>query len=205
MTDPLCDCMAGAGGPAHQQGCYTEMSAVRVHCAVCWREASGDADGTWCSHLVEYLHNGWDARELDFGIQFEVPLVAKWGLLARVRISRESIADICAPMYVVVDDLFTNGEEEHSLGLWNKGEGMWSIRYVCFDWMRGRTGITQLSDRAQCKSSAHNPFKHEKVMARYTSDQVMLHNWTVATHGMCLPEYEAVTGASANLVPNAKD
>jgi hypothetical protein len=202
----LCDCAAsGLQTSSHERGCYTEMSAVRVHCAICWREASGDADGTWCPHLLEYIKKGLDAEELDFGIQFDVPLIPKWDMFANVAITTESIADICAPLVLLVEDLFTNSVEEHDLGLWSKGEGMWSIRSVCFDWMRGRAGIELLSDRGKCKSSAHNPFKHDRTIASLSSEQVMLHNWVLACHGLCLPEYEQVTGIKSNLVPDAKD
>lgn len=202
MVDPLCDCMAASVGntSSHEAGCYTEMSAARQHCALCFRDQRPH-DG-WCEHLTDYIKQGLDERELSFGIEIDVPLVIKYDIWAKVRISNESIANVCAPIVLLVDDLFTSDVEEFDLGLWNVGEGMWSIRSVCLDWMKGRTGIAQFTDPAICMSSAHNPFKHDRLLALMNAEQVMWHNWIIACHGLCLPEYGDVKGVQASLVPN---
>lgn len=173
-----------------------DCNSIQQFCSLCM-------DGKWCDHLTEYVKQGKDAGDLDFGIEFDIPLVIKWNMWTKVRISSESIADICAPLILLVDDLFTNDTEEHDLGLWSKGEGMWSIRSVCFDWMKARAGIELLSDIAPCKSTAHNPFKHDRLVANLQGEGLMWHNWIVACYGLCLPEYNEVSGVRGSLVPNA--
>ncbi len=187
---------------AHEENCYTEMSAIRQHCAVCWRRPACDTDG-WCNHLTEYVNAGNDARELDFGVTFQVPIQPSKSMFVMVGISDDSIADICAPINLMVEDLFTNDVNLHPLGLWTKGEGMMSIRNVVLDWIKGRAKIEKLGHMAECPSSSHG-FKDIQAMRDVDDSLVLWHNLAVALYGLCLPEYEkfAATGNSA-LVPPA--
>lgn len=180
------------------------MKAVGTpQCDVC-----GEGKIGWCHHLTVYIQKGHDAHELDFGIRFEVPIVASSKLFATVQISTEDIAEVCAPMFLIVESLFTDDETEHPLGLWNKGEGLWSIRSVILDWVRAQCHIDSFNDPAHCPSSSHT-MKHSREYINKVKQQEgynFLNSWVIATYGLCLPQYSEVANFNSGMfIPEADE
>ena len=175
-----------------------------VHCSECGA-GSGQEKG-WCDHLTQYVRENKDAWELDFGIIFDVPIQPTSGLFAKVQISSEHIANVCAPMTLQVEDpIVTGATKEYPLGLWNVGEGLWSIRAVVLDWIKATCKIDSWTQVAACPSSAHT-FKHSRQMQRLTPEMTVMHNWFVAAYGLCIPQWRELQGfSSGNFVPQADD
>jgi len=150
-----------------------------------WPICAMHGDRHWCDNIREHILAHKDGVDIEPGLRYCVPVAPAFELYAEVSISDQMIADLAAPMSLVLPEVngdpFGMNENLVELGMWSRGEGRMVMNAAVLDWMENRPH--------QCEASSHN-FSEEMKLQQFIgpgghSPNTIANNWCLAYYKMC--------------------
>lgn len=144
----------------------------------------------WCSHILEVVDKGTDAKVITPPTGIQVPLFpVQFGLFVQVTIHPDGGLVKAAIAY---KSDYTDFYQP--LGLWNPGEGRAVLRSVILDWLRGEMGEAyQVNDparadvsvKAGCLAPTHG-FNEEVYLGRkFTAQEAWVNLFYLRVEKAC--------------------
>lgn len=159
---------------------------------VTWPVCDQHTDSHWCSHVRDLLALDEDAKSIEAGSRYCIPIVPESDLYAEISIDPEQIG-IAHRLALVKTSLHEqfgmDNEELVYLGMWTPGEGRRVICDIVADWTLAN------SEGAVCEYYSHS-FKEEMYIQNVLSKEELSsvlsrsHHWTLAFYKKCFPCYQ---------------
>lgn len=157
----------------------------------CLLPSHGYEEPTWCEHIEKLIKDGDDSTLISPGLTVRVPIFPSQGVWVEVEIGDgEPFKDMAASMRMhYTPDI--GRPYQIDLGLWNKGEGRWSMRQVILDRLMAKLAPDEKFDSSpiitRCPSSMHG-FKQQLSLKNPPSvNWKWACLWYIAMEKACLP------------------
>lgn len=154
----------------------------------------------WCEWTRQYLLGGFDAKDIEPGQRYCVPVVPIFDLYAEVSIGTEVYSGVAAQLSLVFgSDPFSLNEDLISLGMWAQGEGRLVIAATINDWAEGKRS-------ARCESSSHGFEQEMQIQRMQTAENPVFpvaNNWCLAYHLCCYPCYLVIEEKVSSTGPDS--
>lgn len=162
----------------------------------------GQTPVTWCEHIADTIHQGYDADLIYKGMSLEVPIFPTADLYVDVSLGQsgdEFGASALMKMHYVPD---VGQPYDIPLGFWNPGEGMGSIRSVVLDYLKGATPLDKWRGTDPIKTKCPTNFHGMKEMRQVAELSFNPHErvsclWNIVMEKACTPCME-MSGNSTN-------
>jgi len=152
----------------------------------------------YCADIAQLIRDGEDANYIRQNSDVMVPIFPKNDIWAQVRIGAKEYGPAAYMTMEYIPDYGTT--KTVNLGLWNVGEGRWSIRSVIIDFISSRVDPMEVLDnedfriRTRCPSNTHNFRAQTRVEQNTSRSWKWVCLWNIVMEGACTPCVELAAG-----------
>lgn len=146
---------------------------------------------TWCQHIKEIIDNGADAEMYHLGLKLSVPIFPSNDIWVLITIDSEPVVARSALMTMeYTPDIGLT--KKIPLGLWNPGEGAWSMRTCVVDYIKSKLApgesLTGGPFKTKCPNGSH-PLSASRIMDEKCEDPGWKWQclWNIVMEGACSP------------------
>jgi hypothetical protein len=159
---------------------HAEIRHEFVWCLVC--------EKNWCDHIKSWVISSQDAQLLHPRMFLNIPLFVLAPVWVNIEISDEIHNSQACRLNLHYQDRF-NAKHKWTLGLWNPGEGIMSIRQVIVNWMATKLDPGEDMESpwlsTKCEAPTHS-FRATQIIEDNQNLSLKHKNcWNLITEGAC--------------------